>query len=180
MPRACILRTRPHGVAAAAWQADPGGHSGKELIAAARTLPGARPDRMALYGLSRGGNAALWAASTGATVQAIVVDAPAHHPVRVVPTPPSTQTAVKGLSAPTLMLHGTADRVVPVELSRDYDRAARALGKPLTAVFYDGVGHMVTFTPPGTEPPALAEARRNVQPQARQRAIEFLREHLAR
>ena len=43
----------------AAWQADPAANSGKELIAAARTLPGARVDRSGLYGLSRGGLAAL-------------------------------------------------------------------------------------------------------------------------
>jgi dienelactone hydrolase len=165
----------------AAWQKDPAAHSGKELIAAARTLPGARADRVGLYGLSRGGNAALWAASTGASVQALVVDAPAHLPAaRVVPPPPSTQTAVKGLSAPTLMLHGTSDRVVPVEQSREYDKAARALGKPVTTVIYEGMGHMVTFPPAGKEPPELEAARRSVQPQARQRAIEFLRAQLGR
>ena len=163
----------------AAWQADPAANSGKELIAAARTLPGARPDRVGLYGLSRGGNAALWAASTGVSVQAIVADAPAHHPAaRVIPPPPSTQTVVAGLAAPTLMLHGTADRVVPVDQSREYDRAARALGKPITAVFYEGLGHMATFAPPAQEPGALAEVRRSVQPEARRRAIEFLREQL--
>jgi dipeptidyl aminopeptidase/acylaminoacyl peptidase len=162
----------------AVWQADPAANSGKELIAAARTLPGARPDRVGLYGISRGGNAALWAASTGANVQTVVVDAPAHLPLRVTPPPPSTREAVAGLAAPTLLLHGTADRVVPVEQSREYERAAHALGKPLTAVYFEGVGHVVTFTPTATEPEALAQARRQVQPEARRRAIAFLREHL--
>jgi acetyl esterase/lipase len=162
-----------------AWQADPAANSGKELIAAGRTLPGARPDLIGLYGTSRGGNAALWAASTGATVQAIVADAPAHHPgARVIPTPPSTQTVVTGLSAPTLMLHGTVDKIVPVEQSRAYESAAKALGKPVHAVFYEGMGHQVTLPPTGAEPPALAEERRKVQPEARRRAIEFLRQHL--
>jgi len=164
-----------------AWQSDPAANSGKELVAAAQTLPGVRADRVGLYGLSRGGNAALWAASTGTSVQAIVVDAPAHHPAaRVKPTPPSTQTAIAGLSAPTLMLHGTADRVVPVDQSREYERAARALGKPLTAVFFEGMGHQVTAPPSGTEPPDLAAARRKVQPEARRQAIEFLRAQLVR
>ncbi|HXF67953.1 MAG TPA: dienelactone hydrolase family protein [Burkholderiales bacterium] len=162
----------------AAWQADPAANSGKELIAAARTLPGVRSDRVGLYGLSRGGNAALWAASTGASVQAVVVDAPAHLPLRVDPPPPSTQSAVAGLAAPTLLLHGTADRVVPVDQSREYERAARALGKPIRAVYIDGMGHMVTFTPPAREAEALAEVRRKTQPEARRQAIEFLREHL--
>lgn len=164
----------------AAWQADPAANSGKELIAAARTLPGVRPDRVGLYGISRGGNAALWAASTGVNVQAIVADAPAHHPAaRMNPAPPSTQTVVGGLAAPTLMLHGSLDRIVPVDQSREYERAARALGKPVTAVFFEEMGHMVTFAMPG-ESQALVEARRKVQPEARRQAIEFLREQLMR
>jgi carboxymethylenebutenolidase len=161
----------------AAWQADPAAHSGKELIAAARTLPGARADRVGLYGISRGGNAVLWAASTGASVQAVVGDAPAHRPLRVNPVR-STQDVVAGLDAPTLLLHGTADRVVPVEQSREYERAARALGKSVTAVYFDGVGHVVTLVPGAAEPESLAEARRRIQPEARQRAIAFLREQL--
>lgn len=164
--------------AQALWQADPATHSGKELVAAARTLPGVRPDRVGLYGLSRGGNAALWAASTGAPVHAVVADAPAHIATRIVPTPPGTQTVLAGLAAPTLILHGTADRLVPVGQSREYERAARAMGKPVTAVYFEGMGHQVTLPPFGTEPPALAERRRKVQPEARGRAIAFLREHL--
>lgn len=159
------------------WQADPAANSGKELIAAARTLPGARPDRVGLYGISRGGNAALFAASTGAGVQAVVADAPGHLPLRgVTPAPPSTQDVVAGLAAPVLLLHGTADRVVPVEQSREYERAARALGKPITAVYFEGVSHVVTLLPRGPE--ALTEARRAAQPEARRRAIAFLREQL--
>ena len=167
----------------AAWQADPAANSGKELISAARTLPGARPERVGLYGISRGGNAALFAASTGASVQAIVGDAPAHLPLRVKPAPPSTQEVIAGLAAPVLLLHGTADPVVPVEQSREYERAARALRKSVTAVYFEGVGHVVTFAPtppagqPG-EPEPLAHARRGAQAEARQKAIAFLREHL--
>src|SRR5438876_1156658 len=158
-----------------AWQADPVANSGKELIAAARTLLGARPDRVGLYGLSRGGNAALFAASTGADVQAVVVDAPGHLPLRVTPAPPSTQAVVARLAAPVLLLHGTADPTSPVEHSRDYERAARALGKRVTAVYFEGVGHMVTLAPGAREPESLAEARRPVQAEGRGRAIGFLR-----
>jgi dienelactone hydrolase len=162
----------------AAWQADPAVNSGKELIAAARTLPGARADRLGLFGLSRGGNAALWAASTGAGVQAVVADAPAHLPLQVTPVPPSTQDVVAGLAAPTLLLHGTADRTAPAEQSREYERAARALGKPVTAVYFEGVGHQVRLAPGRAEPEPLADARRGAQPEARRQSIAFLREHL--
>jgi dienelactone hydrolase len=161
----------------AAWQADPAANSGKELIAAARTLPGARAERIGIYGLSRGAHAALWAASTGAGVQAVVVDAPPHRP-RATPAPPSTQDVVAGLAAPTLLLHGTADPSAPVELSREYERAARALGKPVKAVYFEGVGHQVTLASATAEAESLAAARREVQTEARRQAIAFLREHL--
>lgn len=161
----------------AAWQADPAANSGKELVAAARTLPGTRGERIGIYGLSRGGYAALWAASTGASVQAVVVDAPAHRP-RVTPVPPRPQDVVAGLAAPTLVLHGTADPNAPVELSREYERAARALGKSVVAVYFEGVGHQVTLPPAGGETESLAAARLGVQAEARRQAIAFLREHL--
>lgn len=150
----------------AEWVADPAAHSGKELIALARTLPGARADRIGLYGISRGGHAALWAASTGAGVQAVVVDAPAHTPA-INPRPASTLDVLTGLAAPLLMMHGTADQEIPVEQSREYERAARALGKPIVAAYFEGVGHMVTLI-------------KESQAEARQRGIAFLREHLLR
>jgi dienelactone hydrolase len=150
----------------AEWVADPAAHSGKELIALARTLPGARADRIGLYGISRGGHAALWAASTGAGVQAVVVDAPAHTPA-INPRPAKTLDVLAGLAAPLLMMHGTADQDIPVEQSREYERAALAVGKPLVVVYFEGVGHMVTL-------------RTESQAEARQRAIAFLREHLLR
>jgi dienelactone hydrolase len=162
----------------AAWQDDPAGNHGKELIAAVRTLPRARPDRVGLYGISRGGNAALWAGSTGAAVQAIVVDAPAHRPPRV-DSAAGTVDGLPGLSVPTLILHGTADRLVPVEQTREYEKAARLLGKPVTVAYYEGSGHMVSYTNGGREPAALAKARESNMVPARQRAIAFLREHLS-
>lgn len=150
----------------AEWVADPAAHSGKELMALARTLPGARADRIGLYGLSRGGHAALWAASTGAGVQAVVVDAPAHTPA-INPHPAKPLDVLAGLAAPLLMMHGTADQVIPVEQSREYERAALALGKPLVVAYFEGVGHM-------------ASVRTESQAEARQRGIAFLREHLLR
>jgi dienelactone hydrolase len=161
----------------AAWQANPAANAGKELVAAARALPGARAERIGIFGLSRGGHAALWAASTGASVQAVIVDAPAHRP-RVTPVPPRPQDAVTGLAAPTLLLHGSADPSAPVELSREYERAARALGKPVQAVYFEGVGHQVTLPPVGGEAGSLAAARLGAQAEARRQAIAFLREHL--
>lgn len=148
----------------AEWVADPAANSGKELIAVAKALPDAIPDRIGLYGMSRGGHAALWAAATGAGVRALVLDAPAHRPA-INPMPPSTLEIVGKVSVPILMLHGTADKVIPVEQSREYERAARALGKTIEVVYFDGVGHTVSVLPES-------------QAEARKRAIAFLRENL--
>jgi dipeptidyl aminopeptidase/acylaminoacyl peptidase len=125
---------------------------------------GARADRIGLFGISRGGYAALWAASTGAGVQAVVVDAPTHSPA-INPHPASTLDVLAGLAAPLLMMHGTADKEIPVDQSRGYEQAALALGKPLVAVYFEGVGHMPTLI-------------KESQAEARQRGIAFLREHL--
>lgn len=148
----------------AEWVADPAAHCGKELIAMARTLSGARADRLGLYGLSIGGHAALWAASTGADVQAVVADAPAHA-LASDPRPAKPLDVLAGLTAPLLMMHGTADKVIPVEQSREYERAARSLGKPVVVAYFEGVGHIASVQPES-------------QADARQRAIAFLREHL--
>jgi dipeptidyl aminopeptidase/acylaminoacyl peptidase len=153
------------------WERDPAANSGKELLAVARTLPGARADRAALFGLSRGGHAALWAASTGAGVQAVVVDAPALVPVVPNP-PPNPLEVVADLDAPLLILHGTDDPLAPVELSREYEAAARALGKPVTAVYFEGVGHQTSAQA------GMAGAPPASQVEARRLAIAFLREHL--
>jgi len=137
---------------------DPAANSGEVLIAFARTLPGARADRIGLYGLSFGGNAALWAASTGADVQAVVVDAPYvrfPEPLKVLPN----------LSAPVLLMQGTDDEWVPLGPTREYEKAARDLGKPLVAVYFEGIGHVVS-----DQAKSRAEAR--------QRAIAFLRDQL--
>lgn len=146
------------------WVADPAKNSGKELIAAAKSLPEARGDRMALYGMSRGGHAALWAAASGAEVQAIVVDGAAHSPAMATP-PPSTIGVANRVSAPILLMHGTADYVIPVDQSREYEKAARAAGKTVAAVYFDGGGHMVS----------VESATR---PEAIKQAVAFLREHL--
>jgi fermentation-respiration switch protein FrsA (DUF1100 family) len=109
-----------------------------------------------------GGYAALWDASTGADVQAVVADAPAHAPTN---GPAKSLDVLPGLSAPLLIMHGTADKLVPVEQSREYEQAAHSLGKQLIASYFDGAGHIVSVQPES-------------QAEARKRAIAFLQEHL--
>ncbi len=141
----------------AEWLADPATRCcAKELIAMARSLSGARVDRLGLYGLSIGGQAALWIASTGANVQAVVADAPSSAKLR---------EGLAGLTAPLLLLQGTADKLVSVEETREYERAARALGKPVVAAYFEGVGHLASVQPES-------------QAEARARAVTFLRDNL--
>lgn len=141
----------------AEWLADPEARCcAKELIAMARSLSGARVDRLGIYGLSIGGQAALWVASTGASVQAVVADAPPSAKAREV---------LAGLTAPLLLLQGTADKLVPVEQTREYEKAAQALGKPVVAAYFEGVGHLASVQPES-------------QAEARTRAVTFLRENL--
>jgi acetyl esterase/lipase len=53
------------------------------------------------------------------------------------------------LGIPHLVLHGTADDAVPIELSRRYARAAAAAGDPVELVELAGSGHM-EFLDPGS------------------------------
>lgn len=128
------------------WVADPAANSGKELIALARSLPEARRERLALFGLSRGGHGALWAEATGADVTALVLDAPAHRPNIKLP-PPTSLDLVDRVAKPTLVLHGTADKVISVGQSKEYEAAAKVLGKPVTTVYFPNIGHVVSAIP---------------------------------
>jgi len=160
-PGPCLEATPENDVAT-----DPANNSGKELIAFARTLPDARADRVGIYGFTRGGVAALWAASTGADVQAVVVDAPAHVLPGAYKVTPKPLEVVASLGAPVLIMHGTADRTSPIEPSYEYEKAARAIGKQVTTLYVEGGGHMVSVGF-GSDV-------------ARQKAIDFLKVELMR
>jgi len=146
------------------WVADPAKNSGKELVAAVRYLPKARANRIALYGLSRGGHAALWAAASGARVRAVVVDGAAHRPVMLDP-PQSTLETLRRISVPVLMMHGTNDNVIPVGQAYEFERYAQTMGKPVEAAYFEGGGHMVSVQ---------SETRK----EAIQLAVAFLRKQL--
>jgi len=146
------------------WVADPASNSGKELIAAVRYLPKARANRIALYGMSRGGHAALWAAASGARVRAVVVDGAAYRPVMLDP-PRSTLETLRRISVPVLLMHGTNDNVIPVGQAYEFERSARTMGKAVDAVYFEGGGHMVSVQ---------SETRK----EAIQLAVAFLRKQL--
>jgi dienelactone hydrolase len=132
------------------------------LVQAARTLPGARPDRLGLFGHSRGGAATLNYLLRVGDVQAAVLNSAGY--------PSNLSSQVK---APILMLHGTADSPADgggafsnVQMARDFEAALRAAGKPVEAVYYEGGRHNGLFS-------SSTQYRDEVQ-----RMLAFLLRHL--
>ncbi len=69
----------------------------------------------------------------------------------------SPTDVVETLTAPVLILHGTADEIVPVEAIQVYEHALLQWGKPYEAHYYDGAPHGVTVYT-GTSVDALRRA----------------------
>jgi dipeptidyl aminopeptidase/acylaminoacyl peptidase len=132
------------------------------LVQAARTLPGARSDRMGLFGHSRGGGPIVSYVLGAGNVQAVVLNS-AGYPATLSPQ----------VKAPVLILHGTADSpadggvaVTNVQMARDFEAKLRSAGKPVEAVYYEGGRHNDIFSSP-------TQYRDEVQ-----RMLTFLRRHL--
>lgn len=132
------------------------------LVQAARALPGARSDRMGLFGHSRGGGPILSYVLGVGNVQAVVLNS-AGYPATLSPQ----------LKAPVLILHGTADSpadggvaVTNVQMARDFEAKLRSAGKSVEAVYYEGGRHNDIFSSP-------TQYRDEVQ-----RMLTFLRRHL--
>jgi len=132
------------------------------LVQAARALPGARSDRMGLFGHSRGGGPIVSYVLGAGNVQAVVLNS-AGYPATLSPQ----------LKAPVLILHGTADSpadggvaVTNVQMARDFEAKLRSAGKSVEAVYYEGGRHNDIFSSP-------TQYRDEVQ-----RMLTFLRRHL--
>ena len=115
------------------------------LVEAVRTLPGVRPDRLALFGHSRGGGAALNYVLGQGAVQAAVLNSTGY--------PEELVTRVPNVKVPILMLHGTADSPADggsprtgIQMARDFESVLRRAGKPVEATYYEGGGHNAIFT----------------------------------
>ena len=135
------------------------------LVQAARALPGARPDRIALVGHSRGGAESLRYVLAIGNVQAIILHDAGHAARPVI--------RAAEFNVPILILHGTADGPAgggsantDVALAREFEAALRRNKKPVEAHYYEGGGHNTFFTNPTQRDDEL------------KRMIEFLRRHL--
>ena len=115
------------------------------LVQAARTLPGARPDRVGLFGHSRGGGATLNYILGAGNVQAAVLNSAGY--------PGHLTDLAAHVMVPILMLHGEADSpanagsaLTNVKMARDFEAALLRVGKSVEAMYYQGAGHNSIFT----------------------------------
>src|SRR6185369_17276096 len=114
------------------------------LIQAVRTLPGANPGRVGLFGHSRGAAPIMSYIVSAGDVRAAILNSAGY--------PAALSTEVK---APVLILHGTADSpadggvaVTNIRMARDFEAKLRASGKPVEAVYYEGGRHNDLFGNP--------------------------------
>ena len=118
------------------------------LVHVARTLPGVRPGKIALFGHSRGGTAALAYLLKRDDVQAVVLSSAGYSPV--------LDEYISDADAPILMLHGTADGssddggagITNIKMARDFEAKMKAADKSVEAVYYEGGHHNDIFTSP--------------------------------
>lgn len=119
----------------------------RAVVAAARTLPGVDPERIALMGHSYGAQAVVLAASTGERVQALVAFATPFAPGAPLETRPLSVLA--GLSAPVLVEHARDDQIAVFKWTQEYVDAAKAAGKLVDMRYFASGGHSWLFAEPG-------------------------------
>jgi acetyl esterase/lipase len=84
----------------------------------------------------------------------------------------SPMAHVSADDAPTLLIHGEADRLVPVAQSVDLAGRLQAVGVPAEVIVVEGVGHAFGFEVPGGSlvPPILAFLERSLAPRLGRRS----------
>jgi dipeptidyl aminopeptidase/acylaminoacyl peptidase len=135
------------------------------LVQAARALPGARRDRVGLFGHSRGGGAALNYILGASHVRAAVLNSAGY--------PRELADRLSQVQTPILILHGAADSPADggsaftnVQMARDFEAALQGAGKPVDAMYYEGGRHNGMFS-------SSTQYDHEVQ-----RIVTFLRRHL--
>ena len=97
--------------------------------------------RLAVFGFCRGGVHAIMAARAHQEIRAIVVfHGFAFRPARAQRGAEPYDLA-QGVSAPTLVLHGTEDERAPIADMRRMETRMRDLGKVCSFVYYEGARH---------------------------------------
>ncbi len=133
------------------------------LVQATRALPGARADRIALVGHSRGAGATQQYLLASGNVQASILHS-SGYALR-----PWNRAAE--FNVPILIMHGTADNFgenTQFGFAREFEMGLRANKKPVETAYCEGCGHNTFFTNSAQRDDEL------------KRMIEFLRRHLVR
>lgn len=109
----------------------------KDALDFACTLPEVLPERLGLVGYSQGAFLSLNYAPSDPRLMAVVAFYGGLSPGFA---PPAQENF-----PPTLLLHGTADRIVPVRRSLETFDVLRQAGKPVDMIIYPKVGHGFTL-----------------------------------
>jgi dienelactone hydrolase len=135
------------------------------LVRVAREQPNVRADRVALFGHSRGGGAALEYVLKGGVVHTLILNS-AGYPEDVI------ERAAQ-ITAPALLLHGTADSpadggsaMTSVERARLFEAAVRRAGRSVESKYYPEGRHNGIFS-------SVAQQKDELR-----RSTAFLRRHL--
>jgi len=99
------------------------------LIEVGQQLPGVKKGAIGTFGVSAGGPLALQLTATRTDIGAVVVDSSLRGPAKV--------------SAPVLILGGTADLTISAESQQTYEQALRDSGTTVEAHYYEGGMHGV-------------------------------------
>ena len=116
------------------------------LVATVRALPEVQENRIALFGHSRGGGAALdYVRLHNGAVKAVVLNSAGY--------PPEVTARAREVDVPILLMHGTADSptgggstFTNVSMARAFEAALRNAGKTVEPIYYEGGGHETIFT----------------------------------
>lgn len=122
----------------ALWVAAAPGRSA--LRPTARVHPHSAVGFAAVSDLARAGRLGLGRGAVDALLQGSAADQPGR-------VDAGSPRALLPLGVPQLLVHGDADDVVPLELSRDHAHAARASGDEVELVEIEGGGHMDCLDP---------------------------------
>nr|AIA11193.1 Alpha/beta hydrolase family [uncultured bacterium] len=137
------------------------------LVEAVGALPDTPPDRIGLFGHSRGAGAALnyLSNNAGQSVRAAALNSSGYRP--------EVMDRASRVATPLLLLHGTADapedggsEFPSVQMARDFEAARRRLGTPVEALYYEGGRHNSIFADPAHNADSVA------------RLVAFFRGHL--
>jgi dienelactone hydrolase len=117
------------------------------LVSAARALPGVDGDRVGLVGHSRGATMALMYAAGDDGPDAVVSSSGTYASELDDAADAPVQPFVADLDVPVLIVHGTADHIASIDLTRAFEQQLRDAGGQVETLYVDGGSHALPFLP---------------------------------